>query len=53
MNGRMTVVSTLRSHPLLQNAAVDAVRQWRYQPLVRNGIPTPFVLTVTVSFSTG
>lgn len=51
--GRVTDVSTLRSHPLLQNAAVDAVRQWRYQPLVLNGIPTPFVLTVTVSFSTG
>lgn len=49
--GRVTDVNTLRAHPVLRNAAIDAVSQWRYQPLVLNGIATPFVLTVTVSFS--
>jgi protein TonB len=49
--GRVRDVNPLRSHPVLQNAAVNAVRQWRYQPLVLNGIATPFVLTVTVSFT--
>jgi protein TonB len=49
--GRVTDVNALRAHPALRHAAVDAVRQWRYQPLVLNGIATPFVLTVTVSFS--
>jgi outer membrane biosynthesis protein TonB len=36
---------------VLDEAAVDAVREWRYEPLLLNGEPTPFVLTVTVSFS--
>jgi protein TonB len=49
--GRVTDVNTLRSHPVLRNAAVRAVRQWRYRPLVLNGLATPFVLTVTVSFT--
>ena len=42
----------LRSrHLLLDNAAIAAIRQWRYKPLILNGIPTPFVLTVTFTFS--
>jgi TonB family protein len=39
-------------HKLLDAAAVDALKQWQYSPLVLNGIPTPFVLTVTFTFST-
>jgi TonB family protein len=49
--GRVTNVNTLRSHPVLEDAAVHAARQWRYEPLVLNGIATPFILTVTVNFS--
>jgi protein TonB len=49
--GRVATVRVLRSHPLLQDAAVAAVRQWRYAPLLLNGTPTPFVLTVTVAFN--
>ena len=30
---------------------MDALKQWRYEPLVFNGRPTPFVLTVTLSFN--
>jgi len=29
----------MNGHPLLQQAALDAVRQWRYQPTLLNGIP--------------
>jgi hypothetical protein len=29
---------------------MDAVAQWEYEPLVLNGEPQPFILTVTVSF---
>jgi protein TonB len=43
----------LRSHGVLDEAAVEAVEQWRYDPLLLNGRATPFVLTVTVSFSLG
>jgi protein TonB len=51
--GRVESVKVLRGQPLLNDAAVAAVRDWRYQPLRLNGQPTPFVLTVTVSFSLG
>jgi protein TonB len=49
--GRVEEVEILRSIPLLDDAAVAAVRQWRYSPLLLNGKPERFVLTVTVSFS--
>jgi len=50
-HGRVEDVRVLRSIPLLDKAAVAAVRQWRYSPLLLNGTPERFVLTVTVSFS--
>jgi periplasmic protein TonB len=49
--GRVQSVEVLRSHGLLDQAAIDAVKQWRYSPLVLNGKPFPFILTVTVRFS--
>ena len=49
--GDVTNVTVLRSIPLLDKAAVDAVKQWRYQPLLLNGVPFPFILTVTLTFS--
>jgi protein TonB len=52
-DGCVDSVKVLRSrHPLLDKAAKDALMQWRYSPLVLNGIPTAFVLTVTFNFST-
>jgi protein TonB len=50
-DGVVTDVRVLRSEPLLDRAAVDAVKQWRYSPLQLNGRAEPFILTVTVSFS--
>ena len=51
-DGRVEPVKVLRSrHALLDNAAVAALKQWRYTSLVLNGITTPFVLTVTFTFS--
>lgn len=49
-DGRVRDVRVLRSIALLDDAALDAVRQWRYSPLRLNGEPQPFILTVTVSF---
>ena len=51
--GAVRDARVLRSHGVLDAAAVRAVEQWRYEPLLLNGTPTPFVLTVTVSFSLG
>jgi len=50
LNGRVTAVRVLRSIPLLDEAAVDAVRQWVYEPLVVNGRPRAVTFTVTVRF---
>ena len=50
-NGRVESVSVLRGRALLDEAAVEAVRQWRYKPLLLNGVPTRFILTVTVMFT--
>jgi len=50
-HGRVEDVRVLRSIPLLDDAAIAAVRQWRYSPLLLNGTPQRFVLTVTVSFN--
>ncbi len=49
--GLVTDVKVLRSIILLDKAAIKAVQQWRYQPLILNGEPVPFILTVTVTFS--
>jgi protein TonB len=49
--GAVTDTRVLRSHSVLDQAAVDAVEQWRYEPLRLNGKVQPFVLTVTVSFT--
>jgi protein TonB len=49
--GYVKTVHVLRGHPLLDEYALAAVRQWRYQPLLLNGEPAEFILTVTVIFS--
>ena len=50
-NGRVQSVKVLRSDvPLLDGAAVDAVKQWQYAPLTLNGTHEPFILTVMLSF---
>jgi periplasmic protein TonB len=48
--GHVTHVTVLRGSPLFDEAAMTAVKQWRYQPLLLNGEPTEFILTVTVMF---
>jgi len=49
--GRVQEVRILRGRGLLDKAAIEAVSRWRYAPLMLNGIPTEFVLTVTLNFS--
>src|SRR5688572_1516569 len=50
-DGRVAEVKVLRSaHRLLDASAIAAVRQWRYSPLVLNGIRESFVLTVVLLF---
>ncbi len=49
-DGRILDARILRGQPLFDDAALAAVRRWRYQPLLLNGVPTEFVLTVAVQF---
>ena len=48
--GRIADVKVLRSIPLLDQAAIDAVRQWVYEPMVVDGKPRDVTFTVTVRF---
>jgi periplasmic protein TonB len=41
----------LSGTPLLNQAALDAVKQWRYSPTTLNGVPVPVIMTVTVQFN--
>jgi len=50
-DGRVTNARVLRSVPLLDQAAVDAVKQWLYTPTLLNGVPVAVIMTVTVNFS--
>ena len=49
--GRVRNVKVLRSIPMLDQAAVDAVYQWEFMPTMLNGAPTPVIMTVTVNFT--
>ncbi|MGB9764737.1 MAG: energy transducer TonB [Candidatus Saccharicenans sp.] len=48
--GRVASVRVLKSVPLLDEAAIDAVKQWVYEPVIIDGKPKPIVFTVTVNF---
>jgi protein TonB len=51
--GEVSELQVLSGHPLLVNAALTAVRQWRYSPTLLNGQSVEVETTVTVSFVLG
>jgi len=50
VNGNVQSARILRSIPLLDQAALDAVYQWKFTPTLLNGIAVPIIMTVTVNF---
>jgi TonB family protein len=48
--GHVSDIRVLRGIPLLDKAAIDAVRQWVYTPTLLEGQPVPVIMTVTVNF---
>ncbi len=50
-DGKVADVRVLRSTPLLDQAAVEAVRQWEFTPSLLNGNPVPIIMTMTVNFT--
>ncbi len=49
-NGRVTTMKVVSGPTLLQQAAMDALKQWKYQPASLDGKPVPMHLTVTLQF---
>jgi periplasmic protein TonB len=50
-HGNVREVKVLRSIQLLDDAAIQAVSQWKFTPTLLNGTPVPVVMTVTVAFA--
>jgi protein TonB len=50
-DGSVQQLEVLQGHPLLVQAALDAVRQWRYRPTLLNGEPVEVDTTIDVIFS--
>src|SRR6266436_7720109 len=49
-SGRVTTMKVVSGPTLLHQAAMDALRQWKYQPATLNGNAVPMHLTVTIQF---
>jgi protein TonB len=48
--GSVESARVLRSIALLDQAALDAVHQWKFTPTLLNGVAVPIIMTVTVNF---
>jgi protein TonB len=49
--GRVANLKLVSGHPLLVDAAMNAARQWEYEPTYLNDIPTQVILYITVNFT--
>jgi periplasmic protein TonB len=50
VNGRVTSMKVISGPALLHQAAMEALRQWKYQPATLDGKPVPMHLTITLQF---
>jgi periplasmic protein TonB len=50
-DGRIERLQVLSGHPLLVPAAVEAVRQWIYQPTLLSGEPVEVIAPIDVNFT--
>ena len=51
VNGTVMQIQLISGHPLLVQAATDAVRQWTYSPTLVNGVPVEVVTQIDVNFT--
>jgi protein TonB len=49
--GTVSELRVISGHPLLIDAALEAVQQWKYKPTILNGEPIDVITTITVTFS--
>ena len=52
-DGRIENLQLVSGHPMLAQAAIDAVKQWRYQPTLLNGNPVEVIAPIEVRFTLG
>jgi protein TonB len=50
-DGSVKNLQVISGHPLLIQAALDAVKQWTYAPTLLNGQPVEVVTTIEVNFT--
>ena len=50
-DGRVNDLQVVSGHPMLAQAALSAVKQWRYKPYYLNGEPVSIDTTITVNFT--
>lgn len=48
--GTVDQIHVISGHPLLVEAAINCVKQWRYEPTLLNGVPVAVILTAKVNF---
>jgi protein TonB len=51
--GTIENLHVISGHPMLIQAAMDAVRQWKYKPYLLNGDPVEVDTQITVNFTMG
>jgi len=51
VNGQIQNLQLVSGHPMLVQAALAAVKQWRYKPYLLNGQPVEVETTITVIFN--
>jgi periplasmic protein TonB len=49
-SGNVVATKVISGSPMLRQAAVDALRRWKYQPAMLNGEPVAVQITVTIQF---
>jgi TonB family protein len=52
-NGIVDRLKLIGGHPLLVNAAFEAVKQWRYRPATRGGVRVAAITTIEITFTLG
>jgi TonB family protein len=50
-DGRVHNIKVLKGHPFLATAAIDAVRQWQYEPYKLNGQAVDLQTQITINFN--
>jgi protein TonB len=50
-DGKVQTATVIHSVPLLDQAALDAVRRWEYEPTLLKGAAVAVIMTVVVNFA--